>query len=239
MGRIGRLRVDLRNWSQSLILESMSSQPPDGPASQPEAESRYERRKRQTRARILTTAAELFGERGVQATKVSEICDQADIAQQTFFNHFPSKGDLLQELSRAGVDLIVATLDTACADGSATGPRLHRFFETLTTAARGMGPMHRELMMAVIDASHEVHGEAPSHRIHEAFERLVRQGIEEGDVTTQHTPEVLVQLATGGLVMHLTDWATGAELDVAERARQMAELLADALARRPDERSTA
>ena len=64
--------------------------------------SRYERRRQETRGRIISAAGELYGARGVKATKVLDICELADVAQQTFFNHFPTKEDLLIEMSRLG-----------------------------------------------------------------------------------------------------------------------------------------
>ena len=53
--------------------------------------SRTERNKREVRGRILAAAAELFDLEGVEATKVESICDRANIALRTFFNHFASK----------------------------------------------------------------------------------------------------------------------------------------------------
>ena len=53
--------------------------------------NRLDRRKQETRARILEAAVELFGEVGFEATKVADVCERADVARQTFFNHFPSK----------------------------------------------------------------------------------------------------------------------------------------------------
>ena len=61
--------------------------------------SRRERRKLEVRGRILKAAGDLFTQHGFQATKVAEICEQADIAQKTFFNHFPSKQHLLREIA--------------------------------------------------------------------------------------------------------------------------------------------
>ncbi len=51
--------------------------------------TRRERRKREVRGRILAAAVGLFDERGFGATKVAEICERADVAHKTFFNHFP------------------------------------------------------------------------------------------------------------------------------------------------------
>jgi AcrR family transcriptional regulator len=58
----------------------------------PEIEvSRRERKKEETKERILQAAFELFRKRGVEASTVEEICDRADVAKGTFFNYFPRK----------------------------------------------------------------------------------------------------------------------------------------------------
>ena len=79
--------------------------------------NRHERRRRETADRILAAAAELFGEQGVQATKVADICERADVAQQTFFNHFPAKQDVVGELARRGHDLFLAVVEGARREG--------------------------------------------------------------------------------------------------------------------------
>ncbi|MGP4020838.1 TetR/AcrR family transcriptional regulator [Saccharopolyspora sp. 5N708] len=58
-------------------------------------ESRRERKKRQTRRLLAETAIRLFGEQGYERTTVAQIASAADVATKTFFNHFPSKEDVL------------------------------------------------------------------------------------------------------------------------------------------------
>ena len=50
-----------------------------------------ERKKQQTRARIVEAAFALFEERGYQATTLADIAAAAEIAPRTFFSYFPSK----------------------------------------------------------------------------------------------------------------------------------------------------
>src|SRR5262245_8253022 len=54
-----------------------------------------ERKKQQTRELIAETARRLFAERGFERVPVAEIAREADVSEQTVFNYFPRKEDLV------------------------------------------------------------------------------------------------------------------------------------------------
>jgi AcrR family transcriptional regulator len=54
-----------------------------------------ERKRQETRARIVDSAAELFAERGFDAVSVMEIARHAGVVEKTVFNHFPVKEGLV------------------------------------------------------------------------------------------------------------------------------------------------
>jgi AcrR family transcriptional regulator len=60
--------------------------------------NRRERRRAETRERIIACALRLFSERGVTATTIEDITNAADIGKGTFFNYFPSKEHILAQL---------------------------------------------------------------------------------------------------------------------------------------------
>ncbi len=60
--------------------------------------NRREKRRAETRERIVRSALHLFSEHGVAATTVEDITNAADIGKGTFFNYFPSKEDILAHL---------------------------------------------------------------------------------------------------------------------------------------------
>jgi AcrR family transcriptional regulator len=198
--------------------------------------SRLDRRKQETRARILEAAVELFGEVGFEAAKIADVCERADVARQTFFNHFPTKADLLHELYREGVGFVSATLDAACERGATTRERLALFFGGLVGAAVEMGPSSRELVAQILHANPEPGRLAEAQQFADIFLTFVRRGIAAGDVTRRHAPEVLAELVQGSLGAVFSDWGVRRDLDPLRRAEELAALVADALEVRPDER---
>jgi AcrR family transcriptional regulator len=199
--------------------------------------SRRDRRQLETRQRILTAAAELFGERGVQATKVTEICERADIAHQTFFNHFPTKAELVRELVAAGCEFVAATALEAQREGANTGAWISLFFSRILDATTGVGPMHHELVAETFRAAQADADHQGLDRIREAIRTLMLAGIEAGEVTRRHPPEDLALLVFGTLHTLMFEWANAPDYPIAERAERMARLLAHAVAPASDEQT--
>ena len=62
--------------------------------------NRIDRRKREISDRILRAAFDLFLVQGVAATTIEEICQRADVANRTFFNHFPTRHAMVAALAK-------------------------------------------------------------------------------------------------------------------------------------------
>jgi len=200
-----------------------------------QARTRGDRRKQETRARILEAAVELFGEVGFEATKVGDVCERADVARQTFFNHFPTKSDLLGELLRRGGDFISATLDSAYQRGASTRERLALFFHDVIAATIEVGPLSGDLVAHVVHARPDPDRAEQARLITALIQDFVRRCIADGDVTRRHSPEALAALVQGALGALFHDWAERGGFDPERRAADLAALVADALEVRGDE----
>jgi AcrR family transcriptional regulator len=197
--------------------------------------SRHQRRRQQTADRIAEAAAALFAERGVEATTVADVCARADVAHQTFFNHFPSKQDLVREIARIGHAFFLAAVETALREGKNTGERLARLFASIHEAAAATGPLHQDLVAETVREAHAVREGARERAIHRAIERLLRRGRAEGDVSRLHATQDQAALVFGAFAQLMFEWAQRPDFAIAERSARMARLLADALA--PPQRS--
>ena len=52
----------------------------------------------ETRQKIINAAEEVFGQKGYYETSIVNIAQEAKVAQGTFYNYFPSKKDIFDEL---------------------------------------------------------------------------------------------------------------------------------------------
>jgi len=196
--------------------------------------SRQERRKRETRARIVAAAGKLFGERGVRNVTVADICGSADVARQTFFNHFSGKEELIGELVAVGWDFVAATAREAIGIGGATRAKLSYFFSRMVDAAAGSGAMHHDLLVETLRHSAAATRENLDE-LREAIQTLIAAGVKVGDVTDRRPSEDLTMLIVGTLQMLIFEWSQTPDYPIAERAERMVNLLADAIAPAPVE----
>ncbi len=189
------------------------------------------------RSRILETARELFANQGFRETRVADICDRADIAQKTFFNHFPTKLDLLREIAHAGVEQLMFDIEDIRKADLGTPERIHRFFDTVAAHITGAGPKNRELLVELV---HLISGDAAERseqvrRLHAAFRGLVEDGLALGDVTRRHDPQALTEMILGAYYVLIFNYANLDDFPVRERGHAAARILADALAPHPEE----
>ena len=190
---------------------------------------RRERRRLETRARIRDAAATLFAEQGYEETKVADICARADVAYQTFFNHFPRKGDLLTEFFQTGVEFVRERLEEALQRGETTRERLRLFLGGLIEPTVALGPRHRELISAILGAAGDSRRGEHARQVSAAFAALVESGIARGDVTADYRPELLSALVEGSFGVLISRWADGPDTDARPDVEALASLLADAL----------
>jgi AcrR family transcriptional regulator len=66
--------------------------------------SRIERKKEETKNKIITVAMDLFNRQGFDQTTVEQIAEEADVAKGTIYNHFPVKEAIIGEYIKRDVE---------------------------------------------------------------------------------------------------------------------------------------
>lgn len=199
--------------------------------------SRRERRKLEVRARILAAGLELFRARGFADTKVSEICERADVAHKTFFNHFPSKQELVREIAQHSIGELLIDIESARKTGANTADRLARFFTGMALRSVEAGPMFREVVTELVHVVHESGSRSEqARRLHDAFGAIVADGLAAGDVTRRHDAETLTEMIMGAYYVLIFNYANLDDFPLADQAAAVARFLGDALAPSPKEK---
>ena len=190
---------------------------------------RRERRKLEVRTRILEAALALFDQHGFDDTKVSEICDRADVVTKTFFNHFPTKQHLLREIAEQQLKTLFSDIELVRAQAAGTREKLLQFFQRIADNIDAAGPMRRALVTEIISAAQGEAGSEQSRRLHAAFAALVRDGRRTGDVLDAHPVEAQAELVLGSFYALMLSWSHDAGYPLRRRALSAARVLGDAL----------
>jgi AcrR family transcriptional regulator len=80
--------------------------------------TRGERRRLETRARLVAAARTVFGRKGPDAATIAEITEEADVGLGTFYHHFESKEELLGSVAAETAEAMGRALDRATASVS-------------------------------------------------------------------------------------------------------------------------
>jgi AcrR family transcriptional regulator len=164
--------------------------------------NRAERRKAEVRERILTAAFELFLSQGVSATKIDQICERADIASRTFFNHFPTRQDMIGALAERR---LVNLHDVVFARTTVPIPqRLVAIFDDIASTLVDSGDTYREMIGEMLTAAdYSTHRGSP---FHDTFVELVKDGLARRELHTHHDPQIVADIIVGALTGAIVNW---------------------------------
>jgi AcrR family transcriptional regulator len=80
------------------------------------APDRRARRKAETRAKLVDAARRVFARQGIDATRINQITEEADVGFGSFYNHFQSKEDIVAAVVEQTIAEAGATIDRATSD---------------------------------------------------------------------------------------------------------------------------
>jgi AcrR family transcriptional regulator len=187
--------------------------------------TRFSRLRARTRDALLDAAVELFQTRGVRATTIEAICARADVSQRTFFNHFKTREHLYSAIAQRRLIGIIAYLDELTADPR---PFQTRFAEFLTAVALNIArhPAYRELLGEMLTLRVDGPAATSRHRsLSTATARFITAGIESGQVSGAHPPQILADIVIGALTAAITNWCDDPAYDLTNELAQIAEVL--------------
>ena len=192
--------------------------------------SRRERRRREINDRIVETARELFERHGYEATTVEDIAERADIAYGTFFNHFPTKLDLLRALAEVTLHELFDDVAEVQRNSEDFAERLVVLFETAAERAVAKGPKAREMISAMITLSFPETSVDNDRRIRTMFQTFLQEGQAASQIRSDVSLDVLTEVFVGTWYSMFLSWVHFDGYPLRDRATATGRFLADSLA---------
>ncbi len=185
----------------------------------PEPPNRFERRRQRNRAALLEAAIALFQRQGVRATKLEEICEQADVSARTFFNHFETREHLYRAIAEQRAAQLAALIVARADEPGDFGGKLSHMFAGIG-AYLSERPAWREMVGEMLALGAEGAGDA-NRTIDAAIRHFVAAGVAAGEVDDRHGVDVLADLLRGGLTVTLSRWCASDEGDLEDGLARM------------------
>jgi AcrR family transcriptional regulator len=129
------------------------------------------------RQRVLAAAAEVFTERGLDAT-LDEVARVAGVGIGTVYRRFPDKESLVSELFRDRVDALVTVAEEACAMPD-PGQGLTSYLEFAAAALAGDLGLRQLMMFGTYDRDQVCYAR---DRMHPVLTKLVERAQASGDL---------------------------------------------------------
>jgi AcrR family transcriptional regulator len=182
------------------------------------------------RERILDAARALFASRGFDLVTMGDVAEEAGVVRATVFNHFGSKGALVEAITEGVLDAWRGLLDNALADETSSTPTLVRaLFEHMGLGIEQFHAFYRgvfreimKIQVGLAEGGVAVHA---NERAHARLERLVARGQQRGDLSRSFATADLVStfmsLANGTITHWLYESAAGS---LRERMRSAADI---------------
>ncbi len=202
------------------------------PETQPAGSTRRERRRLEVSNRVLDAAEALFVEKGFDETTVAEICEAADVAYGTFFNHFPAKSDVLLAMGARAVEDISQQLSALSCRPGPIGDALTLLFEGFAEHLESVSPGERALAARVESLAFTDVREDRDGGFHAAFVAFIGQSVAAGRVRADIPAETLADLLASAYATMALSWVHIQDFPIRTRARALADVLAETLAPR-------
>ncbi|WP_336637278.1 TetR family transcriptional regulator [Lysinibacillus fusiformis] len=104
--------------------------------------------------KIIQAAIEVFREKGIEKTKVSDIVKAAGIAQGTFYLYFPSRLSVMPAIAKNMVERIMATVEDGVSDHKPFEQQLEEVVEMIFSITKEYGDIVALIYAGIAQTEH-------------------------------------------------------------------------------------
>jgi AcrR family transcriptional regulator len=192
--------------------------------------NRREENRQRTRRDIVAAARRLFATDGVENTTCEAIASRAQVSRATFFNYFPSKSAVVDELVLEMSREFRVLLEAEARLDLPTAERIRRVFTQVAERVEQEGDYFR----ALLGVSEQLWGEVNEARtriadMHAGILLLLQSGLARGDVRQDFPLEVLTEVLGGSFIAFVHNYRVSPDYPLVSRLDAMAQIIGGAL----------
>jgi AcrR family transcriptional regulator len=169
-------------------------------------------RSRETRARLVEAARDIWSDSGFETSTVDEICERAGVAKGTFYFYFRRKDDLLLELAADVASRAAEAVDHLAADATTKAAAEEVVQLLAASSSRTPRPLLARIMAELAARGAEwdaVRGDRPD--LPSGLHRILERGQRRGEIGPGWDLGELAALLTLLVLQGITAWASGAD----------------------------
>lgn len=179
--------------------------------------------KNRFRERITRAALTLFEQHGVADTSIAAIIKEAGIAHKTFFNHFPSKEQLLQHIVSSHSDIAYRRFHTAFHQLQDPQQQLQFCLMAIARSLAGLDPhRYRELLIFYFSSTASTREFRAKQK--QDFTDLIRQILQAAaDQQRLRVPfgvDALTEIVIGLCIATLLNWCVEEQYPIVKKMKQ-------------------
>jgi len=156
---------------------------------------RRERKKAQTRDKIFQAAMGLFSKADYDSVTIEQICEAADVANGTFFLHFPTKAAVLDELNVRLSDSLMTELQGQ--KGSAAD-KLRQVREAVIRLWSEQAPLMHHMLSEMLTRPLDQQGTGATQQLVALVHEIIVEGQANGEFSKEFDPAVSSSLLIAG-----------------------------------------
>jgi AcrR family transcriptional regulator len=197
------------------------------------ATGRRERRRREIHEQIIEAASRVFASKGFAGATALEIAEAADVAEKTFYNHFTTKQQLIEEMAQRGLSVFQQLFSDLLGSTGSTVERLRRFFDGSAEEAERTREFSREVIVEMLRTL-EVPGQSVVYHdlLKNALRARFERGLAAGDIAPERDLAFLTEITAAAYLGIVINWVTLPAYPLRERMAQLADMVEELLAKR-------
>ena len=162
------------------------------------APSRRERRKAETRARLLDAARELFASDGYDATRPQDIARAADVAIGTFYVHFEDKRAAFLAFTETASHELMESVRAHIGAASGFEAKLRKSLEAIVAYSdQHPGVLAAAFADQAVLAAGLPEGVSLRDRLAQSLAKGLREGMRAGELRRDYDPTVIAHAIVG------------------------------------------